>query len=82
MSSKKRTFEDNLKRLEELVRALEQNELGLDESLKAFEEGSKLAQALGKELEKARAKVAKLSVDGQGEFTLEEFDDGAGDDGE
>ena len=82
MSSKKKTFEDNLKRLEELVKSLEQNELGLDESLKAFEEGSKLADALGKELDKARATVARLSRDDRGEFALEGFDEGTGDDDE
>ncbi len=47
MTKKKRTFEDDLKRLEELVRSLEQNELSLDESLAAFEEGSKLRDVFG-----------------------------------
>ncbi len=80
--SSKETFEDNLKRLEDLVRKLEQNELGLEGSLKAFEEGTKLADVLAKELEKAQARVAKLTRDRQGEFALEEFEGDAGDDDE
>ena len=36
-------FESALKKLEEVVRRLEGGELSLDESLKAFEEGVKLA---------------------------------------
>lgn len=75
MSKKKRTFEDDLKRLEELVRSLEQNELGLEESLDAFEEGTKLGEALMKELDKAQKRVAKLVKTEQGEFDLEPFDD-------
>lgn len=80
--SGKATFEQNLKRLEELVKKLEQNELGLEESLKAFEEGTKLAETLGKELDKARARVAKLTRDAQGEFALAEFEGDVEDDDE
>ena len=71
--SSKATFEKNLERLEELVRKLEQNELSLEDSLKAFEEGTKLSEALGKELDKARARIEKLTRNSQGEFELTEF---------
>lgn len=79
MTKKKRTFEDDLKRLEELVRSLEQNELGLDESLAAFEEGSKLGEVLTKELDRAQERVMKLVKTHQGEFELEPFDGEEGD---
>ena len=75
MSKKKRTFEDDLKRLEALVRSLEQNELSLEESLAAFEEGTKLGESLMKELGKAQERVAKLMKTQQGEFELEAFDE-------
>ena len=75
MSKKKRTFEDDLKRLEELVRSLEQNELTLEESLAAFEEGSELGDALMKELNRAQERVAKLVKSEQGEFELKPFDE-------
>lgn len=49
-------LEQDIKRLEEIATKLEQG-LGLDESLKLYEEGCKLAQNCLKELEKAKGKV-------------------------
>ena len=80
--SGKRTFEESLKRLEEIVRTLEQDELGLEASLKAFEEGTKLADALARDLEKAQARVAKLTRSKEGSPVLEEFDADTGNDDE
>lgn len=72
--TKKKTFEDEMTRLEKLVTTLEQNELGLDDSLKAFEEGTKLAAALTKDLEKAQERVRKLARTEQGSFELDDFE--------
>ncbi len=77
--TKKATFEDDLARLEALVERLERDELGLEDSLEAFEEGMKLSEALTKALAKAQKKVMKLMRDADGSPSLEEFDD---DDGE
>jgi len=77
--TKKATFEDDLARLEALVERLERDELGLEDSLGAFEEGMKLSEALTKALAKAQKKVMKLMRDADGSPSLEEFDD---DDGE
>ncbi len=44
-------------RLEEIVRLLERGEAPLAESMKLFEEGTKLSAALGKLLDKAEQKV-------------------------
>lgn len=68
-------FEGDLRRLEELVRKLEEDELGLEESLEAFEEGMKLAGKLAKTLEKAQERVMKLVRGREGEPSLEGFDD-------
>jgi exodeoxyribonuclease VII small subunit len=62
-----------MEKLEALVEQLEQNELGLEESIKAFEEGMQLATELMKSLEKAQERVMKLTRTEQGEFELEEF---------
>lgn len=73
--TKKSTFEKDMQRLEELVRKLEQEELGLEESLQAFEEGMRLAGALSKLLEKAEERVLKLTENAEGKPVLETFDD-------
>jgi exodeoxyribonuclease VII small subunit len=59
--------------LEELVETLEQSELPLEDSIKAFEDGMKLAGSLMKTLEKAQERVRKLTKTEQGTFELEEF---------
>lgn len=76
MSKKKLSFEEELERLEELVEKLESGELGLEESLSVFEEGTKLARGLSKVLEKAQGRVAKLTGDDEDDFVLEPFDPG------
>ena len=50
-----RTFESQMARLEEIVRMLERGEAPLNESMKLFEEGTKLSASLGKLLDKGRA---------------------------
>ncbi len=57
MAVKKQSFEQSLARLEEIVRKLEQGECGLDESLKLFEEGAKLADSCNSLLDQAEQKV-------------------------
>ncbi len=74
MSKKKLSFEEELARLEELVDRLESGELGLEESLTTFEEGTKIARDLVKVLEKAQGRVAKLTEDDEGDFVLEPFE--------
>ncbi len=78
--SKVPEFEGDLKRLEELVRTLEQDKQGLEESLAAFEEGMKLANALAKTLEKAQERVMKLTKGRDGDLSLERFEDDDGED--
>ena len=49
-------LEQDIKKFEEISNKLEQGQ-GLDESLKLYEEGCKLAKNCLKELEKAKGKV-------------------------
>ena len=51
-----KTFEDNIARLEEIVTALEKGDAKLADSLKLFEEGTKLVHDCGAMLDKAEQK--------------------------
>jgi len=59
-------FEDALQRLERIVDALEAGNLGLEESLKVFEEGVGLARRCAKDLEEAEKRVELLTRDESG----------------
>ena len=61
-----KTFEENIARLEEIVTALEKGEAKLADSLKLFEEGTKLVTDCGSMLDKAEQKVMKLSKGADG----------------
>lgn len=52
-------LEQNIKRLEEIAKILE-NGTNLDESLKLYEEGYKLAKTCLKDLEKAKGKIVMI----------------------
>ncbi len=78
--SKRATFEEDMGKLEALVEKLEQKELPLEDSIKAFEEGMKLAGTLVKTLEKAQERVRTLTRTEQGTFALDAF--GGGDEDE
>ena len=61
MAVKKPSFEQAMGRLEEIVGLLERGECGLDQSLKLFEEGAKLAGQCEELLDKAEQKVTLLA---------------------
>ena len=56
----KKTFEENMARLEEIVGKLEKGDAPLSDSLKLFEEGTKLIALCRTELDKAEQQVVKL----------------------
>ncbi len=58
-------FEEALASLETLVEAMEDGDLSLEESLKAFEQGIKLTRECQLALEQAEQKVQLLVKDGQ-----------------
>lgn len=68
-------YEDALKRLEKLVAELDQSDLDLENRLKKFEEGTKLARVLLKKLEQAKKKVELLVKTDVGQPSLVPFDD-------
>ena len=73
MAEKK--FEASLSRLEEIVTSLEGGELPLEQSLKLFEEGIKLARICNARLEEAERKVEVLLKDKAGRMTARPFED-------
>lgn len=63
----KLNFEESLARLEEIVRALENGEKSLDDSMKLYEEGVRLIRVCSSELEGAetRIKILKETLTGE-----------------
>ena len=57
---KKKSFEENLTRLEEIVSLLEKGDAKLADSLALFEEGTKLVGQCGAMLDEAELRVVKL----------------------
>ena len=54
------TYEDGIKKLQEIVKALESGGLTLDESVKLFEAGAALSKFCSGELDKAERKIVLL----------------------
>ena len=73
MSEKENTFEENLAKLEELVKKLEAGNLDLDESLEIYESAIELREKCRKFLEDSERKVQALMVKASGEVEKEEF---------
>ena len=72
--TKKLTFEESFKRLEDIVSKLEKGEISLEESLKLFEEGQNHVKECMARLQQAQAKVEKLSRNADGDFSTEPFE--------
>ncbi len=59
------TFEEDIEALDGIVAQLEGGELGLDESLKRFEEGVALARKLRARLDAAQGRIEELLETGE-----------------
>ena len=68
-------FEKTLAKLENIIEALEDGDLPLNESIKTFEEGVKLTKHCQELLTKAELKIQKLLEKDDGTLDLEDFDD-------
>ena len=67
------TFEQKMARLEEIVSKLEKGDAQLGDSLKLFEEGTRLVSACRDELDKAEQQVVKLMKGADGAPVETEF---------
>jgi exodeoxyribonuclease VII small subunit len=72
MAEKK--FEEALARLESIVEKLEGEDLSLEKSIKAFEEGVRLSLFCDKKLNEAQKKIEILLKDVEGRNKTEPFD--------
>ena len=63
-----KTFEDDLKELEQIARNLESGELNLDEAIKEFEKGMRLSKECTKKLDLAEKKINMLVQDQNGQI--------------
>ncbi|MBQ5656413.1 MAG: exodeoxyribonuclease VII small subunit [Bacteroidaceae bacterium] len=73
MNQQNTSFETNMQRLEQIVRALERGDVPLEESLKLFQEGTSLVQKCGKLLDDAQLQVQKVLTAADGSPVLEEM---------
>ena len=69
----KDNFEESMKKLENIITELENGNLNLDESVKKFEEGMKIAKQCNTILEDAEKKITIL-LEKDGELKEENFD--------
>ena len=76
MNQQNQTFENNMTRLEQIVRAMERGDVALEESLKLFQEGTELIRTCGKLLDDAELQVKKILADASGTPVEEDFTDG------
>lgn len=70
MAKKKITFEEGMQELEALIRALEQGQLPLEDSFKAFERATELKNMLQSMLDEGDRRIRTLTE--SGECTMEE----------
>ena len=67
------SFEESLTKLEEIVAQLERGDLSLEDSVKLFEEGTRLSADCRKQLEEAEGKVEMLVKQRDGAMKREPF---------
>ena len=72
---KKQTFENAIKKLEQIDTDLETNNLPLDEAVKKFEEGVKLSKFCSKILDETEQKVTILLKKDDGKIIEQPFVD-------
>ncbi len=73
MSKENMTFEENMLRLEQIVRAMERGDVALEESLKLFREGTDLVRRCGKLLDEAELQVKMVMTAPDGTPFEEDF---------
>ena len=71
--TKKKSFEEALKRLEEIAEQMENEETGLESSVKLYKEGVELSVYCADILGKAQQQVSELRESADGVFTKRSF---------
>ena len=69
---KENSFEKNLQKLEIIVEKLESGEIGLEESVKLYEEGMKIKKICDNKLKDIEMQIKKIKTE-DGKVTKEDF---------
>ena len=69
MSTGKKSFEEAINELEEIVDKLEKGELSLDESIELFQRGMELSKYCSGKLDDVEKKISVLIEDDKGNIT-------------
>lgn len=70
----KKTFEEALRKLDELVDSLENDDLNLEDAVKKFEEGIRLSKFCEEKLDEAEEKIFILKKEMDGSLKKESAD--------
>ncbi|WP_026487560.1 exodeoxyribonuclease VII small subunit [Caldanaerobius polysaccharolyticus] len=73
------SFEEALKKLEEIVKKLEGGNLTLEDTLSLFQEGIQLSRICTEKLNEASGKISILAKDIDGTFSEKPFGEGKND---
>ncbi len=71
-SKKETTFEEDLERLEEIIRALEGGDRSLEDAISLYEEGMALSKRCGVRLDQTESRIEKL-MEKEGKVEKEKF---------
>jgi len=66
-------FEDYLKKLEDIVKKLEEGDLSLDDSVKLYEEGMDISKICLKKLDNTKQKIEELVIKGEDKYSIKPF---------
>ena len=69
----KKTFEQSLKQLEQIVQELESGDLPLEKAIKKFEEGIQLSKFCSKQLDETEKRISILLKDSAGNISEQPF---------
>ena len=69
----KKTFEQSMKQLEQIVQELESGDLPLEKAIKKFEEGVQLSKFCSKKLDETEKKITILLQDQEGNILEKPF---------
>ncbi len=64
------SFDESLRRLEQIVEQMERGDIPLEESLKLYEEGIVLSKACAQKLQQAELTIKRLGKDLEGNLKL------------
>ena len=73
MDKQNKSFENNMQRLEQIVRAMERGDVPLEESLKLFQEGTELVRSCNELLDNAQLQVKMIMTAADGSPREEDF---------